>query len=153
MGRMHSQGKGISGSALPFKRTPPSWLKTSSVDASELICKLARKGLLPSQIGVILRDQHGVGQIKNVTGNKVVRILKANGLGAQIPEDLYHLIKKALNIRRGTRPGSAAQRMTAAPMPPQDGLSAAAASPPRPATGTRRGPPARCAAARRGPGG
>ena len=27
MGRMHSKGKGMSGSALPYKRTPPSWLK------------------------------------------------------------------------------------------------------------------------------
>ena len=30
MGRMHSNGKGMSGSALPYKRTPPSWLKTNS---------------------------------------------------------------------------------------------------------------------------
>ncbi len=27
MGRMHSNGKGKSRSALPYKRTPPSWLK------------------------------------------------------------------------------------------------------------------------------
>lgn len=30
MGRMHSKGKGMSGSALPYKRTPPSWLKVTS---------------------------------------------------------------------------------------------------------------------------
>ena len=30
MGRMHSKGKGISKSALPYKRTPPSWLKVTS---------------------------------------------------------------------------------------------------------------------------
>lgn len=27
MGRMHSNGKGKSRSALPYKRSPPSWLK------------------------------------------------------------------------------------------------------------------------------
>lgn len=30
MGRMHSSGKGLSSSALPYKRSPPSWLKISS---------------------------------------------------------------------------------------------------------------------------
>ncbi|KAJ6676229.1 RIBOSOMAL PROTEIN S15P/S13E, partial [Salix viminalis] len=34
MGRMHSHGKGISASALPYKRTPPSWLKISAQDVS-----------------------------------------------------------------------------------------------------------------------
>jgi small subunit ribosomal protein S13e len=90
----------MSGSALPYKRTPPSWLKVSAEEVAEHICKLSKKGLTPSQIGVILRDQHGVGQVKNVTGTKVARILKANGLAAQLPEDLYFLIKKAVSVRK-----------------------------------------------------
>ncbi|GAA6003687.1 hypothetical protein JCM5350_002016, partial [Sporobolomyces pararoseus] len=59
-----------------------------------------RKGLTPSQIGVVLRDSHGVAQVKSVTGNKILRILKTNGLAPQIPEDLYHLIKKAVQVRK-----------------------------------------------------
>ncbi len=35
-----------------------------------------------------------------MTGNKILRILKAKGLAPDIPEDLYHLIKKAVNIRK-----------------------------------------------------
>ena len=97
---MHSKGKGISGSALPYRRTPPSWLKITSPEVSELVCKLAKKGLTPSQIGVILRDSHGIAQVKNVTGTKLLRILKANGLAPKIPEDLYHLIKKAVSVRK-----------------------------------------------------
>ncbi|CAA0842672.1 40S ribosomal protein S13-2 [Striga hermonthica] len=100
MGRMHSRGKGISASALPYKRTPPSWLKISSQDVEESICKFAKKGLTPSQIGVILRDSHGIAQVKSVTGSKILRILKAHGLAPEIPEDLYHLIKKAVAIRK-----------------------------------------------------
>lgn len=46
----------------------------------ESICKFAKKGLTPSQIGVILRDSHGIPQVKSVTGNKILRILKAHGL-------------------------------------------------------------------------
>merc|ERR1711909_105588 len=62
--------------------------------------KLAKKGLTPSKIGVKLRDQYGVAQVRFVTGNKILRILKAKGLAPNIPEDLYHLIKKAVAIRK-----------------------------------------------------
>ena len=46
----------------------------------ENICKFAKKGLTPSQIGVILRDSHGIAQVKSVTGSKILRILKAHGM-------------------------------------------------------------------------
>ena len=72
----------------------------SSDDVVEQIIKYARKGLTPSQIGVILRDAHGVSQAKVVTGNKILRILKSNGLAPEIPEDLYYLIKKAVSVRK-----------------------------------------------------
>ena len=49
------------------------------VQVEENICKFAKKGLTPSQIGVILRDSHGIAQVKSVTGNKILRILKAQG--------------------------------------------------------------------------
>ena len=44
MGRMHSQGKGISGSALPFRRKPPKWTTITPAAVVELIIKLAKKG-------------------------------------------------------------------------------------------------------------
>src|SRR4051812_7591530 len=50
--------------------------------------------------GVILRDSHGVAQVRWLTGNKILRILKAKGLAPEIPEDLYYLIKKAVSIRK-----------------------------------------------------
>lgn len=68
MGRLHSNGKGISASTLPYSRTPPAWLKTTPDQIVDQICKLAKKGATPSQIGVVLRDSHGVAQVKIVTG-------------------------------------------------------------------------------------
>lgn len=62
MGRLHSNGKGISGSAIPYSRTPPAWLKTTPDQIVEQICKLAKKGASPSQIGTSLRDAHGISQ-------------------------------------------------------------------------------------------
>jgi small subunit ribosomal protein S13e len=100
MGRMHSKGKGMSASAIPYRRAPPSWLKRESSEVCDQICKLSKKGLTPSQIGVILRDSHGIAQVRSVTGTKVLRILKGNGLAPDIPEDLYHLIKKAVSVRK-----------------------------------------------------
>jgi|TARA_B110000003_G_C16455693_1_gene459707 small subunit ribosomal protein S13e len=69
-------------------------------DVEQHCCKLAKKGLTPSQIGVILRDSHGIPQVKSVTGQKILRLLKKNGLAPSIPEDLYCLIKKAVSIRK-----------------------------------------------------
>jgi len=98
MGRLHSNGKGISASAIPYSRTPPAWLKTTPEQVVDQICKLAKKGATPSQIGVVLRDSHGIAQVKVVTGmfastqtlvvlgaksrlgNKILRILKSNGM-------------------------------------------------------------------------
>jgi hypothetical protein len=43
--------KGISQSALPYRRSVPSWLKLNSEDVKEQIKKLGKKGMTPSQIG------------------------------------------------------------------------------------------------------
>ena len=99
-GRLPAHRKGISKSALPYRRTPPSWLKVNPGEVTEHVCKLARKGLTPSQIGVILRDSHGIAQVAHVTGSKILRILKKNGLSPELPEDLYCLIKKAVSVRK-----------------------------------------------------
>lgn len=50
MGRMHSGGKGISKSSLPYKRAPPSWLKTTPEQVEDQVNKLAKRGLTPSQV-------------------------------------------------------------------------------------------------------
>merc|ERR1712117_183685 len=76
------------------------WLKLTSDEVKDQIDKLAKKGLSPSQIGVILRDSHGVAQVRFITGNKILRIMKKKGRGTTLPEDLYSLIKKAVNIRK-----------------------------------------------------
>lgn len=41
-----------------------------------MITKFAKKGMTPSQIGVVLRDSHGIPLVKSVTGNKILRVLR-----------------------------------------------------------------------------
>ena len=48
---------------MSFLRSVPQWLKITSDEVKDQIFKLAKKGLTPSQIGVILRDSHGVAQV------------------------------------------------------------------------------------------
>jgi len=97
---MYAPGKGISRSARPYRRSPPSWCKIESDAVKVEIVKLARKGMTPSQIGVTLRDSMGIPQVASVTGQKILRILRAEKIAPELPEDLYHLIKKAVSIRK-----------------------------------------------------
>ena len=41
--------------------------------------------MTPSQIGIHLRDLKGIPQVKEITGNKILRILKKKGLAPEIP--------------------------------------------------------------------
>jgi small subunit ribosomal protein S13e len=98
MGRM--LGTGISASALPYSRRVPKHKVLSPAGVVELIVKYAKKGLTESQIGVILRDQYGIPQVRFLTGTKIHRILKKNGCAPKYPEDLFHMIKKAVVMRK-----------------------------------------------------
>jgi small subunit ribosomal protein S13e len=97
---MYGSGKGISKSSIPYKKKPPRWLNVDSNDVVKQIEALAKKGYKPSQIGVILRDNFAIPQSRLITGAKILRILKKKGLAPQIPEDLYHLMKRAVSIRK-----------------------------------------------------
>ena len=90
----------MSSSVIPYKRDAPTWVKTAAPEVEDIIIRAAKKGQLPSQIGAILRDAHGIPLSNAVTGAKIVRLLKARGLAPEIPEDLYFLIKKAVAIRK-----------------------------------------------------
>ena len=90
---------GKSQSVVPYVRRAPANFPYSAEDINGMICQMAKKGVAPSKIGLTLRDQYGVGQVSHITGNKIVRILRANGLAPEIPEDLYCLIKRAVAIR------------------------------------------------------
>jgi small subunit ribosomal protein S13e len=100
MGRMYGRGKGISKSSIPYKKKAPRWMNVDSTEVIKQIEALAKKGYKPSQIGVILRDNYAIPQSRLITGAKILRVLKKRGLAPQIPEDLYHLMRRAVSIRK-----------------------------------------------------
>lgn len=77
----------------------PDWIEYSTEEIEELILKLNKEGNSSSKIGVILRDQYGIPNVKLVTAKKITKILEDRGQKEEYPEDLMNLIRKAVNIR------------------------------------------------------
>jgi small subunit ribosomal protein S15 len=77
----------------------PEWVEYSTEEIEELILKLTKEGNSTSMIGIILRDQYGIPDVKLVTGQKITKILEKHGQGLEYPEDLMNLIRRAVNIR------------------------------------------------------
>ncbi len=98
---MHKKSrKGQSHSTRPAHPKPPSWLSLAPEEIETVIVQLAQKGYTPSQIGLILRDQFGVPLVKPILGKGITQVLEEKGLAPKIPEDLFNLIKRAVNLRR-----------------------------------------------------
>lgn len=97
---MHARRKGKSGSTRLFMRAEhPKWSSLKPREVESHVLDLAKAGHSSSQIGIILRDQFAVPDVKIATGKKVTKILDDNKMLGEIPEDLKNLIQKALKIR------------------------------------------------------
>jgi len=99
MARMHTSRRGRSGSRRPLSKVPPPWLKYTPEEVEALVVKLAKEGLTPSKIGVVLRDTYGIPLVKSVCGETITQILEENNLRPVIPEDLSSLIERIRRMR------------------------------------------------------
>lgn len=100
MARMHARKKGRSGSTHPTAEISPSWLQYSKDEIEELVVGLAKSDKKISEIGLILRDQHGIPSVKAVVGKSISKIIKENKLEQEYPEDLMNLMRKAVRLRK-----------------------------------------------------
>ena len=100
MARLHSRARGKSGSTKPIVKEVPSWLKLTQKEVELLIVKLTKEGKKPSQIGMILRDEYGLPDVKTFTKKSITEILKEKDLVPELPEDLLALIRKAVFLRK-----------------------------------------------------
>jgi small subunit ribosomal protein S15 len=98
MARMHSGKRGKSRSTRPYRTAPPKWVQLSKKEIEEVVVKLGKKGMPPSKIGVILRDQYGVPSVKLMTGKRIAQILEEKGIKTELPEDLMNLIRSAVQL-------------------------------------------------------
>ena len=54
----------------------------------------------PSEIGLKLRDEHGIPLVKPILGMSLTSVLVENSIRPDMPEDLNKLVKKALGLQR-----------------------------------------------------
>jgi small subunit ribosomal protein S15 len=62
------------------------------------VVRLAKEGVSPSKIGLILRDQYAIPDVKEATGKTLLKILDSHGVRPELPEDLANVIKKAVRL-------------------------------------------------------
>tara|TARA_B100000900_G_scaffold414061_1_gene439613 strand:- start:2795 stop:3250 length:456 start_codon:yes stop_codon:yes gene_type:complete len=98
MARMHSKGKGTSGSSKPNNDTAPPWSESDKATVEELILKYANEGHSSAKIGTLLRDMHAVPDVRLVTGERISKTLSRNNLASTYPEDMMNLMRKALSL-------------------------------------------------------
>jgi small subunit ribosomal protein S15 len=78
----------------------PEWSGHKPEDVESMVVKLREKNLSQSQIGMVLRDAHGIPGVKLATGKSMGRIIADADMTTPVPEDLTFLIQKALRLRR-----------------------------------------------------
>ncbi|MEM4272539.1 MAG: 30S ribosomal protein S15, partial [Candidatus Bilamarchaeaceae archaeon] len=99
MAKLHSRKKGKSGSNRPRRAEAPEWISYSKEEVEEIVRKLAREGVPPTKIGLVLRDQYGVPLASRVLGMKMKAFLEKEALSPKFPDDLLSLIKRAVGMR------------------------------------------------------
>jgi small subunit ribosomal protein S15 len=97
MAKMHSRKKGNAGSKKPAMAA--KWVEYSDSEVEKLVLKLRKDGMKSAEIGRLLRDQYGIPSVKDVTKKSVCKILDENNLTPNLPEDLYNLLKRAVELR------------------------------------------------------
>ena len=98
MARMHARRKGQSGSKHPLVTENPAWVSLTATEIEGLIVKMAKDGEISAKIGLILRDQYGVPDVKLATGKSITQIMKEQGVAGALPEDLANLMRRAISL-------------------------------------------------------
>ena len=97
MARIYARKRGKSGSKKPL--VAANWVSYSGEEVERLVVKIAKDGFQSAKVGLILRDQYGIPSVSAVTGKNITKILEENELSPKLPEDLFNLLRKAVNLR------------------------------------------------------
>ena len=98
MARMHARRKGKSCSKRPLITENPAWVTLSATEIEDIIVKMAKDGNNSAKIGLVLRDQYGVPDVKLATGKTITAIMKEKGVAPALPEDLANLMRRAIDL-------------------------------------------------------
>jgi small subunit ribosomal protein S15 len=76
----------------------PEWVPVPQEEIVQLVVKFAKEGMPTAKIGMKLRDQYAVPDVKLATGKTILEILVENGLSPKLPEDLVALMRRAIDL-------------------------------------------------------
>ncbi|HLC92819.1 MAG TPA: 30S ribosomal protein S15 [archaeon] len=76
------------------------WVEYDSGEIEQIIVDSANAGMTPAEIGMTLRDQYGVPNVKETTGLTVEKVLAKHGLLSDIPRELLNLIKRSVVLQK-----------------------------------------------------
>ena len=100
MARIYAHKKGKSGSKKPYRISLPGWVRHKPKEIESLILKFNKDGMSNAAIGLKLRDVYGVPSVKLLCERSLSQILKDNNVKREVPEDLFHLMKRAVTIHK-----------------------------------------------------
>jgi len=98
MSRMHSGRKGSSGSKRPLLKENPKWVQQSAEEVKDLVANMVGEGMSMAKVGLVLRDQHAVPNVKLATGKTIKEICVEKGVRFELPDDLQALMKRAVQM-------------------------------------------------------
>jgi len=100
LARIHSHRHGKSHQTRPTSKRAPGWVTYGPDELKATVVKLAKEGLTPSQIGVVLRDDHGVPLTKPLVGESISDILREGKVMPKLPQDLQDLVERAQRVQK-----------------------------------------------------
>ncbi|MEM0492362.1 MAG: 30S ribosomal protein S15 [Candidatus Thermoplasmatota archaeon] len=100
MARIYTHRKGKAGSHRIRRSKHPDWSALNPREVESHIIELAKQGKTSSEIGIHLRDQYAVPDVRVATGKRINQILSRNNMLPEIPDDLKSLIRTALRLQK-----------------------------------------------------
>lgn len=100
MARMHGGAHGKSGSKKPYGKEGHVWLTLKPKEVEMLVVKLAKEGHSSSKIGLILRDNYGIPDVRVILKKRITEVMAAKKLRHELPDDLLGLIRKDLALHK-----------------------------------------------------
>ncbi len=85
MARMHARKRGQASSTRPYRNQPPEWMPYDKDFVVKKVEELRRQGQSSAMIGVILRDQYGISNVKEVFSTKMNKIVEDLNLQPKYP--------------------------------------------------------------------
>ena len=98
MARLHSKKKGKAGTKRPKSKAAPDWSAAKKEDISESILKMAREGVPAARIGLTMRDQYAIPNLRATLGMSLKQFLVKEKALPEYPDDLLSLVKKAVRM-------------------------------------------------------